>query len=63
MPAIWNIGGRRIRDQAIEKNILYSSVAKSKVATHWIEEVRADVMRLYQRPSYTVHFTQDLAKF
>ena len=36
---------------------------KCKVATHWIEEVRADVMRLYQKPSYTVHFAADLAKF
>ena len=62
MPAIWNVGGHRVRDQAIEKNILDSSVAKCKVATHWIEEVRADVMRLYQQPSYTVH-TEDLAEF
>ena len=36
---------------------------KCKVATHWIEEVCADVMRLYQQPSYAVHFAEDLAKF
>ena len=36
---------------------------KCKVATHWIEEVCADVMRLYQQPSYTVHLAKDLARF
>ena len=36
---------------------------KCKAATHWIEEVRADIMLLYQQPSYTVHFAEDLAKF
>ena len=41
---------------------MYSSVAECKVATHWIVEVRADVMRLYQQPSYTAHFTEALAK-
>ena len=36
---------------------------RCKVATHWIKEVRADVMRLYQQPSFTLHFAEDLAKF
>ena len=61
MPAILHIGGHRVRDQAIGKK-MYSSVAECKVATHWIVEVRADVMRLYQQPSYTAHFTEGLAK-
>ena len=56
-------GGHRVRDQAIKKCIVYSYAAKSKVAIHWIEEVYADIMQLYQQPSYTVQVAEDLAKF
>ena len=56
-------GGHRVRDQAIKKCIVYSYAAKSKVAIHWIEEVYADIMQLYQQPSYTVQLAEDLAKF
>ena len=58
-------GGHRVRDQAIVKKecILHSYAARSKVATHWIEEVYADTMQLCQQPSYTVQFAEDLAIF
>ena len=39
---------------------MYSSAAKCKVATCW---TRANIKLLYQQPSYTVHFAEDLAKF